>query len=446
MKKFLSLFLFLFGSACLEGPATEGSTGGSTGDFTQSELLSIESLSIAPSEMTLAVGESASASLSVLLSSSQIIQNITSAFEEENLSGTVSWYVYDETVASVSDEGVVTANKAGYTKIKADLLGKSVLLEVVVHNPPEEEKEEEEGGTSGSTGEASGSGEVSEEIQSLEILNNISSWEVGDEIKLKVKLTFNTGTVTVRGTNSFTTPEGKEAKLSWSSSDRRLATVTNGVATLKAYGDVTLKVSYEGKTSSLEAFVFMKPENADWDDQFLGEDEIFEITYGYNSGYGKEHFPENFYGAPVEGGTHTVSMGAGGELVIELGTYALVDGPGVDFVIYENPVYSYTYGNFLEPAKIGVSEDGENFTFFSCLKTSPYTGCAGVIAWTEENPIDPDVAGGDQYDLNDLGFSKINFIKIIDLDLCRDGEEACGVDGTWGFDLDSIALINGEYK
>jgi hypothetical protein len=54
------------------------------------------------------------------------------------------------------------------------------------------------------------------------------------------------------------------------------------------------------------------------------------------------------------------------------------------------------------------------------------------------DPTDPAAAGGDAFDLADIGVAHARFVRITDSGAnTYDGE-------TGGFDLDAIAVVNGE--
>ena len=92
---------------------------------------------------------------------------------------------------------------------------------------------------------------------------------------------------------------------------------------------------------------------------------------------------------------------------------------------------------------VGASDDGVTFTEFPCDgEAYPYTGCAGwhpVLSHPENDisPFDTTAAGGDAFDLSEIGVARAHFIRIRD----RDG---AGFSGSTGFDLDAIAVVNGK--
>jgi hypothetical protein len=141
-------------------------------------------------------------------------------------------------------------------------------------------------------------------------------------------------------------------------------------------------------------------------------------------------------------------LGVGGEIVLSFAPNAIVNGPGVDFIVFENPFY--IDGNaaepYAEPGEVSVSEDGVNWSVYPCTATSyPYGDCAGWHAVYSSpsngiSPVDPAVAGGDPYDLADVGLASARFVRIRDVsgEICPDA----GGPNTDGFDLDAISIVN----
>jgi len=94
-----------------------------------------------------------------------------------------------------------------------------------------------------------------------------------------------------------------------------------------------------------------------------------------------------------------------------------------------------------ELATIAVSPDGEEWFEYPCTATAaPYGACSGarvVYANPGANDIDPTdplLAGGDPYDLADLGLSEARYVRVTDR---ADLEGAAGV-----YDLDAVAIVN----
>ncbi len=169
--------------------------------------------------------------------------------------------------------------------------------------------------------------------------------------------------------------------------------------------------------------------------------------------YGQEGFPKMIQGPPrglgrSKGSLHVVSLGCGGSIILEFSSPLIANGPGVDFIIFEN---AFSYGGketFSEPAKISVSIDGKKWYSYPCHpeKTQwPFPQCAGVreVYSHPDNSIDPynpNKAGGDVFDLEDVGLPFARFIKIEDLSHKHpDAKLWCGQYNA-GFDLDAVAV------
>jgi len=182
---------------------------------------------------------------------------------------------------------------------------------------------------------------------------------------------------------------------------------------------------------------------------------------GPGAGHGQAELPAVIQGGPTGGGrtrgavSGVLALGVGGELVVDFGDYELVDGPGPDFVVFENAFETGPYNSFSEPAVVGLSRAGTataDFKDFPCdlAATSgdaagerwPHPGCAGVrpvLADVTQNclpPTDPLQAGGDAFDLATLGWDSARWLRLRDAGLGRSGTT------TKGFDLDAVVLIH----
>ncbi|MCY1082057.1 cell surface protein [Archangium lansingense] len=173
-------------------------------------------------------------------------------------------------------------------------------------------------------------------------------------------------------------------------------------------------------------------------------DKVASFQPGASAGFGQDGYPTIVLGPPHGGGSgmgslDVLSLGQGGQIVLELTDLGVVDGPGVDLLVFENP-----FGNYAETAFVAVSEDGQTWHEFPCApadKANGYPGCAGVkhVFSSPENglsPTDPAVAGGDGFDLATLGVARARFVRIKD-----SGENSYGFT-SGGFDLDAIAVVN----
>lgn len=178
--------------------------------------------------------------------------------------------------------------------------------------------------------------------------------------------------------------------------------------------------------------------------------EVVSFTPGLNAGYGQANMPDVVLGPPAPGSSFSgsldvVSLGAGGEIVLGFGEHTVTDGPGADFIVWENPFFvgGDVENPYAELGEVSVSLDGEEWHAFPCdpLQSDGYDpGCAGWRPRTEFDPctlipLDPSLVGGDAFDLADVGLSEIRYVRIRDLAI--DG-------GEWsaGFDLDAVGAVH----
>jgi hypothetical protein len=182
---------------------------------------------------------------------------------------------------------------------------------------------------------------------------------------------------------------------------------------------------------------------------------VIDFQPGDCAGFGATSMPDIVYGPPrgageMRGSLDVVSLGVGGMLTVGFEPTVIADGPGVDFIVFENAFW--IGGNpstpFAEPAEISVSDDGVTWIPFACSATqNPYGACSGwkPVYSNPNNDISPfDVArsGGEAYDLADVGVKTARFVRIRD-----QASQSCPADpsqrpNTLGHDLDSIAVLN----
>ncbi|MEJ7731524.1 MAG: hypothetical protein WKG00_20215 [Polyangiaceae bacterium] len=172
---------------------------------------------------------------------------------------------------------------------------------------------------------------------------------------------------------------------------------------------------------------------------------VISHQFGPGQDFGQDAFPGNVLGPPHGGGASAgsldvVSLGDGGTVVLAFTDNAIVDGPGADLLVFEN---AFGFGPdaadvFAELAAVAVSEDGVTWVDFPCTADAPPFGaCAGwhpVFANADVNTIDPTdaaVAGGDSFDLADIGLTEARFVRVTDR-----------VDLPEVFDLDAVAIAN----
>lgn len=212
-------------------------------------------------------------------------------------------------------------------------------------------------------------------------------------------------------------------------------------------------------------------------------DAVTSYSVGEFGGFPGEGFlPEIVTGAPrgaglLQGGFDVFSLGLGGEIVLEFTDNVIRDGPGVDFTVFENafmvenPATLTIERPFADPGIVSVSQDGLSWFEFPCSLVLDipmglvYPGCAGVypvlsdvddpgtphasiptegsvadlIGLPSVPEPDPGGAGGDSYDLAEVGLAWARFVKIVDPDF-ETGDPFGSTNA--GVDLDAVAAVN----
>jgi hypothetical protein len=183
---------------------------------------------------------------------------------------------------------------------------------------------------------------------------------------------------------------------------------------------------------------------------------VVSFTPGPCSGFGADAMPEVVLGPPVgrgaaEGSFDVVSLGIGGEIVVSFEPNAIVDGPGADFIVFENAFYAG--GNpdvpAADPGEISVSDDGSTWETYPCTAgaAAPYGACAGwhpvfSAPGNGVSSVDPSTAGGEAYDLADLGLTQARFVRVRDRSsFACEGQPR---PNNLGFDLDAVAIVNAK--
>lgn len=179
-------------------------------------------------------------------------------------------------------------------------------------------------------------------------------------------------------------------------------------------------------------------------------DRVVMFQRGSGGGSGEDKLPDIVLGPPQGGGKlkagrDVLSLGEGGSITVEFVDNEVVDGNGPDFIVFENPFLAAPGDDpdfgFFELAKVEVSFDSETWTEFP-YDTGSRKGCAGhhpVLANAEKNeidPTDPKVAGGDAFDLKEIGVKVVRFVRITDV------QSFGGDEGAAGFDLDAVAAVH----
>ncbi len=192
---------------------------------------------------------------------------------------------------------------------------------------------------------------------------------------------------------------------------------------------------------------------------WVGVQQVVRVRFGGVSGAPQRRDVAAVLGWPkgLAGGYNhrLLTLGRGGEVVVGFGPYDVVDGPGPDFIVFENASPWSPFNSTAEPAIVSVSATTAApaaFVSYPCdlsvregdaqERRWPFPGCAGVRPSTfnplqGQGPEDPARVGGDPFDLAQLGLRRARYISIRDADI--------GV-GKDGFDLDAVMLLNYERR
>jgi Bacterial TSP3 repeat len=177
---------------------------------------------------------------------------------------------------------------------------------------------------------------------------------------------------------------------------------------------------------------------------------------------------------PMTGSLSVMSLGHGGQIVLEFVDNVVVDGPGPDFILFENPFFcsavpltsSDSWSVNAEPGIVEVSEDGIDYRMFPydaaalsqvvnlCSDMSLVQRLGGLMGLTPnfsgnytvaDDPLVFDTAapagisghGGDAFDLATVGLSRARFVRITDPNL------PIGIPGpSDGLDVDAAVALH----
>jgi hypothetical protein len=177
---------------------------------------------------------------------------------------------------------------------------------------------------------------------------------------------------------------------------------------------------------------------------------------------------------PTTGSLAVMSVGHGGTITLQFTDNEIVDGPGPDLIVFENPFFCTAaplsdadpYSVFAEPAIVEVSDDGVQFLRFPfdasalsevaslCTDKALLRRLIGLFGitpsftgnWTvPDDPLVYDPAapggvsghGGDAFDLATVGLTRARFVRLVDPNL------PIGIPGSSeGFDLDTVIAIH----
>lgn len=174
---------------------------------------------------------------------------------------------------------------------------------------------------------------------------------------------------------------------------------------------------------------------------------------GQNAGQGPAFFPQNVFGLPDSTASETTpatdprsvcSIGFGGVIEVGFSGYAIKDGPGDDFIVYENAFRYLNDKVYAEPARISVSSDNVVWYDFP-YDSATLIGCAGITPTKGGDPFDSKSGGGDAFDLATLGVDSVRWIRITDITrFVLENPNHRYYDPTLsGFDLDAVVSAHG---
>jgi hypothetical protein len=205
-------------------------------------------------------------------------------------------------------------------------------------------------------------------------------------------------------------------------------------------------------------------------------DAVASYAVGASGGYpGAQYLPGIVTGPPAgsglfQGGLDVFSLGFGGALVVRFDDNAIADEPGSDFTVFENAFLVFDAATltierpFADPAIVSVSQDGATWYTFPCQLSAAlfYPGCAGVYPVLSDEgaphvafetpgtmadlvglPVSPAPApggaGGDSFDLADVGLAWARFVRIEDADFVTG--DPYGPNNA-GADVDAVGAIH----
>lgn len=156
---------------------------------------------------------------------------------------------------------------------------------------------------------------------------------------------------------------------------------------------------------------------------------VADHAFGTSQTFGQSpaYFPYNVVGPICTTATPTnpcadpcqiVSLGKGGYVVLEFDP-PIANGPGPDFLVFENAFFYGSGQVYDEWMIVSVSQEGTNWHTFPYdsvtgmgLAGRTPTGCSsctGSINWQ-----DPSQAGGDAFDLSVVGLAWARFVRVED--------------------------------
>lgn len=178
---------------------------------------------------------------------------------------------------------------------------------------------------------------------------------------------------------------------------------------------------------------------------------VLQPGAGQRVGQGPVFFPMNVLNgpeprasqsAPVTEPREVCSLGLDGSITLGLRRAVIVDLPGPDFTVFEN-AFMFGTRTFAEPGRVEVSRDGITWYAFP-FDSLALRGCAGVTPTTGLNVFNPEISGGDAFDLATVGIDSVRWIRITDVTrIILNNSSHPFYDPTLsGFDLDAVIAVH----
>ncbi len=196
----------------------------------------------------------------------------------------------------------------------------------------------------------------------------------------------------------------------------------------------------------------------------IGADSVVFVNYGASAGFGQESFPQIVLGmpkgaGPTMGSLDVLTLGDDGHITLFFQDEIMVDGPGPDLAVFENPFFISGNPNvaFVEAGIVEISVDGDSFIMhpfdfrpdFTPGNIGKFVGMAGVHPVFSNDGVpdsrNPDSSGGDFFDLDSVGLENARFVRVTDVgSSVYDTDGDLVIDGSFsgGFDLDAIVAIH----
>jgi len=182
-------------------------------------------------------------------------------------------------------------------------------------------------------------------------------------------------------------------------------------------------------------------------------DRVAGYSFGTNTDFGQDpqYFPGNVLRFPDTSATQlvpsanpdqVVSLGLGGWVVLSFENHPVTNGPGPDFVVFENVFWpgGDSTRAWKEPGLVSVSESGSEWVTFP-YDSVTWAGCAGLAPTRGKNlMMGWPACGGDAFDLETIGLAAVKFIRIEDRSFWNPMGSGFDLDGVLAFHTSTVSV------